>query len=57
MPEFKVIVQITDSITINAESAEKAWEQVKNTLDPRILGGPLTVQVLPVEESNASVVT
>ena len=57
MKEFKVIIQITDTITINADSAENAWEQVKKTLDPRILGGPLTVQVIPIEESTATIST
>lgn len=55
MKEFKVIIQITDTITINADSAESAWEQVKKTLDLRILGGPLTVQIIPIEESTATV--
>ena len=54
MAEFKVIIQITDSVTINAESAEVAWEQVKSKLDLRVLGGPLTVQVLSVEDETAT---
>ena len=49
MKEFKVIIQTTDCLTVNAESAEEAWEQVKKGIDPRILGGPLTVQIVPVD--------
>lgn len=55
MAEFKIIIQITDCATVTADSADAAWEQLKQTIDPRILAGPLTVQIVPVEESTATV--
>lgn len=49
MKEFKIIIQTIDCLTVNAESEEEAWEQVKKGIDPRVLGGPITVQIVPVD--------
>ena len=49
MKEFKIIVEITDCITIQAETAEAALDQVKKQIDPRILGGPVKFCILEVE--------
>lgn len=49
MKEFKVIMEITDYATIQAETAEAALDQVKKQMDPRILGGPVKFQVLEIE--------
>lgn len=55
MAEFKVLIEVLDCVTVNAESADAAWEQVKQKLDPRVLAGPMNVQILPVEEETATV--
>lgn len=57
MKEFKVLIEILDCITVNAESADEAWEQVKQKLDPRVLAGPMNIQILPVEDETAPSVT
>ena len=57
MKEYKVLIEVLDCVTVSAESAEDAWEQVKQKLDPRILGGPMNVQILSVEDETAASAT
>ena len=49
MKEFKVIVEIADCLTVQAETAEAALDQAKKQMHPKILGGPVKFQVLEVE--------
>lgn len=55
MKEFKVIIETIDCISVQAESAEAALDQIRQQTNPRMLGGPIRFQVLEVEpEADAS---
>lgn len=49
MKEFKIAIETLECVTINAETAEAALEQVKKNIDPRILAGYTKITVLEEE--------
>ena len=49
MEEFKIAIETLECITIYAETAEAALEQVKKNIDPRVLGGHTKITVLEEE--------
>ena len=50
-------MEITDLIDIQAEDAEAALALVKQKIDPRVLGGPIKIQVLEIEPETDTSVT
>lgn len=57
MKEFKIILKTVETISIQAESAEAALDQVKKQLDPRVLGGPIEINIVEEIEQNDGSVT
>ena len=46
MKEFKVAIKTLECVTVQAENAEVALDQVKKNIDPRVLGGQIEIEVL-----------
>ena len=48
--KYKIAIKTIDVIEIDAETAEAAIEKLKSQMDPRIVGGPTTFEIVEEPE-------
>ena len=48
--KYKIIIKTIELVEMDAENAGAALEKLKSQMDPRILGGPVTFEIIEVPE-------
>ena len=48
--KYKIVVKTIDVVEIDAETADAAVEKFKSQTNPRVLGGPVSFEVIEANE-------
>jgi hypothetical protein len=51
--KYKIVVKTIDIVEIDADGADAAIEKLKSQMDPRIVAGPITFEIIEVPKEDA----